>query len=306
MGPERPDEMPAATLPDEPGEREQVRLGDLVFDVRRAGDAQAPPVLCLHGFPHSHHGWRHLLAGLPAHGYRVIAPDQRGYSPGARPAGIDAYATERLVADALAVAEAFDAPRFHLVGHDWGGHLAWLIAARHPERLASLTVLSRPHPAAFAEAMAVDPAQARRSTHHRAFLEPDAASRLLADGTLRRALVEAGVPAADADVYLAPLSTPAALDAALNWYRAAARGPGSLAATEVPAVEVPTLYLWGDADHTVGRHAAEATAARVSGPLRFEVLAGAGHFLVDQVGERVVELVLEHLRAWPLLDLGAS
>jgi pimeloyl-ACP methyl ester carboxylesterase len=212
---------------------------------------------------------------------------------------VDAYATDALIADALALADACAAARFHLVGHDWGGQLAWLLAARHPERVRTLTVLSRPHPAAFARALASDPQQSERSKHHRAFQDPATAQLLIEDGArrLRRMLAEHGVPEADAAAYVAPLATHAAIDAALNWYRASFQGASGLAAASTPAVRVPTLFLWGDADRTVGRAAAEATRELVAAPYRFVELPGAGHFLTDQAADVVTKELLAHLAA---------
>lgn len=150
-----------------------------------AGPADGQPVFLLHGFPNSRHSWTAQVEALAEAGYRAIAPDQRGYSKGARPTAIDDYHVQRIVADVIAMADVVGADRFHLVGHDWGGQIAWLAAAQHPARLRSLAVLSRPHPAAFARALDNDEAQANRSRHHRAFLDADMTSRLLADSTLR-------------------------------------------------------------------------------------------------------------------------
>lgn len=267
------------------------------FTAEIAGEASAPLVLLLHGFPQTRYTWRHQGPALAAAGFRAGAPDQRGYSPGARPSGVEHYGVDALLGDALAIADALGAPRFHLVGHDWGGQLAWLLAARHPERVRSLTVLSRPHPAAFARALASDPKQSERSKHHRAFQDPNTAALLIEDGAkrLRRMLRDHGVPEADAEAYVAPLSTHAAIDAALNWYRAAFAGGSTLALKDLPAVRVPTLFLWGDADLTVGRPAAEATREFVSGPYRFVVIPGAGHFITDQAAEVVTKELLAHL-----------
>jgi pimeloyl-ACP methyl ester carboxylesterase len=188
--------------------------------------------------------------------------------------------------------DALGAHRFHLVGHDWGGQLAWLIAATHAERVLSLSVLSRPHPAAFAKAMQDDKAQSERSRHHRAFREDDATTRMRAANLkpLRDALERQGVPRADADEYMRALLEPGAIEGAMNWYRA-----GNIAASSVASVSVPTLYVWGDQDATVGRMAAELTAKYVTGFYRFVVIEGAGHFVVDQFPERVSSLLLEHI-----------
>ena len=267
------------------------------FTLDHAGEPGAPLVLLLHGFPQTRHTWRGELPALAAAGYFAVAPDQRGYSPGARPSGAAHYGADALVSDALALADALGARRFHLVGHDWGGQLAWLLAARHPERLHTLSVLSRPHPAAFAQALASDPAQSERSKHHRAFQDPKTADLLLEGGArrLRGMLRTQGVPEADVDAYVTPLSERAALDAALNWYRAAFAGASALALQDLPAVRVPTLFVWGDADATVGRPAAEATRTFVAAPYRFEVVPGAGHFLTDQAPGAATKALLAHL-----------
>ncbi len=280
----------------------QISVGDLVFDAEAAGKPDAPLVLLLHGFPQTSYTWRHQLQPLADAGYLAVAPNQRGYSPGARPADIAAYATENLVADALAIIRYFGKHEAHIVGHDWGGQLSWLLAAHHPDRVRTLTVLSRPHPLAFLEAMRADAAQSERSKHHRAFQDANSAALLLEDGArrLRQSFTHQGVPDADIDAYLKVLGNVEALNAAINWYRAPvlAGSEQPLAAKHTPRVNVPTLYIWGDADATVGAMAANATAAHVDGPYRFEKLPGVGHFVTDQAGARVTELLLEHLKSY--------
>lgn len=272
----------------------------LVFDAITAGVAGAPLVLLLHGFAESMHCWRAQVTALGDMGYRAIAPSQRGYSPDARPdpREFSHYLIDRLIDDAMAIVAAagYREARFHLVGHDWGGSIAWGIADRHHERLASLSILSRPHPNAFNRALADDSAQAQRSKHHKAFLEPDAADIVLADDAkwLRDRLAANGVPSEAVEMHLAVLGNRPAMEAALAWYRArgAIRGP-------LGPIRVPTLYIWGDADDTVGRAAAEGTVDFIAAPYRFEVLPGVGHFAADQAPERVSELLLEHLAAHP-------
>jgi pimeloyl-ACP methyl ester carboxylesterase len=181
--------------------------------------------------------------------------------------------------------------RFHLVGHDWGGSLAWLIADRWPERLASLTMLSRPHPASFARALAMpDGEQAYRSRHHREFLDPAAGPRLLADDAawLRARLARNGVPEAAIAAHLSVIGSPPAMEAALAWYRA--RGERQ----PVGPTKVPSLFIWGDADDTVGQAAAEGTGEFIAADYQFAVLPGVGHYAADQVPERVTALLLDH------------
>jgi pimeloyl-ACP methyl ester carboxylesterase len=274
----------------------------LTFDAVVAGEPGAPLVLLLHGFAESMHCWDAQVEALAAAGYRAVAPSQRGYSPRARPDPADTanYHIERLMDDAMAiVAASGDADRrFHLAGHDWGGSIAWALADRFPQRIASLTVLSRPHPNAFNRALlTTDADQAHRSRHHTAFLEPDAADAVLADDSkwLRERLAANGVPAAAIAQHLAALGNRDAMEAALAWYRArgAIRSP-------LGPIRTPTLYIWGDADDTVGRVAAEGTRDFVAAPYRFEVLPGIGHFAAEQAPDRVSELMLEHLAAHPV------
>jgi pimeloyl-ACP methyl ester carboxylesterase len=274
----------------------------LTFDALVAGEPGAPLVLLLHGFAESMHCWRAQVDALAAAGYRAIAPSQRGYSVGARPDTGDtaSYHIHRLMDDAMAIVDAsgYGDRRFHLVGHDWGGSIAWALADRFPQRLASLAVLSRPHPNAFNRALQMpDGDQARRSRHHKAFLEPDAADVVLADDAkwLRERLTAGGVPAAAIEKHLAVLGNKDAMEAALAWYRSrgAIRGP-------LGPIRVSTLYIWGDADDTVGRVAAEGTEDFIAAPYRFEILPGVGHFAADQAPERVSELLLQHVVSCPV------
>lgn len=272
----------------------------LTFDVLIDGPEQGAPTLLLHGFAESFHHWDAQIAALATAGYRTIAPSQRGYSSGARPdpANTDNYIFDRLVDDPMQIAAKLGLAHFHLVGHDWGGSIAWGMADKYPERLASLTILSRPHPNAFNRALALpDGDQKHRSRHHREFLEPNAASVVLANDAewLRVRWNAAGVPHAAQEKHLAVLGNPAAMEAALAWYRArgAIRSP-------LGVIRVPTLSIWGDADDTVGRPAAEGTREFVSAAYQFAVLPGGGHFTADQMPEQVNALMLAHLARHPV------
>lgn len=247
--------------------------GDLTFTVDAEGPEDGAVVLLLHGFPESRLAWRAALPALAEVGFRAIAPDQRGYSPGAQPDPHDLsnYAFDELIDDALRLAGT---DRFHLVGHDWGGQVAWGVAAAHPEQLLSLTVMSRPHPQAFRNAMDSSEDQQHRSRHHTAFLEPDAGPKFLANPT---------VPISEV------LQDPEAMEAALAWYRANVQ----LRAI-IGTITVPTLYIWGDQDETVGPEAARGTPDFVS-DCRMEVLEGVGHFVMEDAPERAIELMLDHL-----------
>lgn len=272
-----------------------VQANGLDFTTTTVGPDSGDLVVLLHGYPQTRHTWRAEIEALAGAGFRVCAPDQRGYSPGARPLGVDAYRLDELVADVLAIAEALDAERFHLVGHDWGGQVAWTTAALYPERVRSLAVISRPHPAAFIQAMRADEAQAQRSAHHRRFQHADATDDLLSHDAMQlRAVYERnGVPSSDAQAYLDLLTDRDALDAAINWYRAGKLA--SIAVSNLPAVTRPTLYVWGDADATVGRSAAQSTRSWVDAPYTFVEAPDIGHFLTDQDPTIFPPLLLDHL-----------
>jgi pimeloyl-ACP methyl ester carboxylesterase len=273
----------------------------LTFTADVAGPTDGALVLLLHGFPESRHSWRAALPELARAGYRAVAPDQRGYSPAARPdpGELANYTFDKLVTDALEVVAAagHGGKRFHLVGHDWGGQVSWGVAAAHPQRLASLTVLSRPHPQSFRRALEdPDGKQKERSRHHRAFLDPGTGKLLLEDDAhrLREGLFGQGVSKAALEQHLSVLGTLGAIEAALAWYRA-----NKGLAADIGAITVPTLYIWGDVDATVGPEAAHGTKDFVSGPFVMEVLPGVGHFVMDQAAVKATELLLAHLARHP-------
>jgi pimeloyl-ACP methyl ester carboxylesterase len=270
----------------------ELAVGDLVFDARAEGPADGELVLLLHGFPQTSFSWRNQLDALAAAGYHAVAPDQRGYSPGARPADVGEYRVERLVADVLGFADALGVERFHLVGHDWGGAVAWQVAGRHPERLRTLTSLSTPHPAAFRRSIQ-DGEQRDKSSYMLFFRSPEAEPFFLDnDAAGLRALYTASGLADDAvEEYVRVLTQPGAMTGALNWYRAA--DPGLVEG--LGPVTTPTMYVWSTSDPALGREAAEATAANVEGPYRFEVLEGVSHWIAEEAPDALNALLLEHL-----------
>lgn len=271
----------------------EIRVGDWVFEARIDGSARGELVLLLHGFPESAAEWHAVMPQLADAGYLAVAPNQRGYSPGARPVGVDAYHITHLVADVLGLADELGAREFHLIGHDWGALVAWAVAAWHPDRLRTLTVVSVPHPQPFAEARASDPDQHKRSEYIATFREPDAPERLFLDNDaaiLRLAVSEAGPDIADHHVRV--LTDPGAMTAALNYYRA-----WDEVLDSVGAIEVPTLFVWSTDDVALGRVAAEATKDYVAGPYRFEVLEGISHWIPEVAPNELVRMTLEHLSA---------
>ena len=268
------------------------------FDALCAGPADGALVLLLHGFPQTAHSWRRVAGGLARAGYRAVAPHLRGVSPAARPMAREAYATESLVGDVIAIADALGTPRFHLVGHDWGGALAWRVAERHPDRLRSLAVASTPHPLAFRRALD-DPAtdQAQRSGYMAVFRTEGAGEDMwLGRGVagLREIYAAAGLSDEEAAPCVAAFSERAALTAFLNWYRA-----GDPADPNGAPVSAPTLYVWSTGDPALGREAAEWTRDHVLGSYRFEVLEDVDHWIPEHAAERLTGLLLEHLRDHP-------
>ena len=266
----------------------------MVFTARADGPPDGPLVLLLHGFPQTSWEWHHQLPALGAAGYRAVAPDQRGYSPGARPVGVDAYAIDELVADVVALADVLGAARFHLVGHDWGAIVAWHVAATHPGRLDSLTVVSVPHASAWSRAFAPGSGsdQPARSQYFELFRAPDAA-RMFGGGDgagVRAAFDASGLGGHDVEPHIEALRDEAALDAALNWYRAY-----DFHHTTLPDVVVPTLFVWSTEDPAIAREPAEWTAEHVDAPYRFEVFDGAGHWIPEVEAARFTALLLEQV-----------
>lgn len=274
-----------------------VRVDGLAFDVAESAparpDAGAETVLLLHGFPESYDEWRPLAPLLTDAGLRVIAPDQRGYSPGARPADVADYAIDRVVGDALALLDAYGLERAHVVGHDWGASVAWTLAARHPARVATLTAVSVPHLAAFRHALATDPDQRSKSEYMTVFREPGRAERALLadDGRRFREIFGGAVPDALIDAHWRRHGTGGGLTAALNWYRAMTPEMSRL-----PEVSVPCTYVWGADDMALGRTGAEACADHVTGDYRFVPLEGVGHWIPEQAPEALASEIIARAR----------
>lgn len=271
-----------------------VDVRGFTFDVRVGGPAVGPPVLLLHGFPQHSGEWADVVPLLHAAGLRTYALDQRGYSPGARPAAVSAYRLGELVGDAVAVLDHLGLAAAHVVGHDWGAVVSWALAAGHSARVRSLTTVSVPHPGAMAHALSTDRSQRARSAYMRLFRRKGTAEAVLlarrATG-LRRMLTGAG----DADrvaAYVEPMLAPGALSAALNWYRAMSRR--DLAA--VGPVSVPTTYVWSDRDIAIGRTAAAACAAHVTGDYRFVELTGVSHWIPDRAPAPLADAIVARVR----------
>jgi pimeloyl-ACP methyl ester carboxylesterase len=275
---------------------EQFRRDNLVFDVRDAGPPDGPVVVLLHGFPQHNDSWTAVIDRLTEQGYRCLAPNQRGYSPGARPSRRRDYRLSELVADVGALIDASGARRVHLVGHDWGAAVAWAAAAEIPERLATVSPVSVPHPAAFIKSFATS-RQSLASWYMYLFQLPRIPewSMLRRNGTMMSKLLQqTGQTPAAAERDARAMSEPGALTAAINWYRAMALGSPRAINRKV---SVPTLYVWSDQDTALLPKAAHDTARYVNGEYRFEVLPGVSHWIPDEQPDKLADLLLDWLAA---------
>jgi pimeloyl-ACP methyl ester carboxylesterase len=268
---------------------------ELHVEVHGEGD----PVLLLHGWPDDAELWRGQVPALTAAGFRVIAPDLRGFGRSSRPDGKDSYKLASSVADVAAVLDAVGATpgaaagKVHVVGHDWGAAVAWLTAMFLPDRVRTLTALSVPHPAAAATVR-----QREMAWYQLFFQFAD-----VAEATLRyhdwAALRELAAGYKDLDRAIAALSRPGALTASLNWYRAnlAPRLPGPQ--PEFPPVTAPTLGIWSDGDRYLDGARMRASGDLVEGPWRYAEIKGATHWIPLDAPEELNALLLDWLSSSP-------
>lgn len=273
---------------------QQFSRAGFTFDVDDTGPQDAPVFVLLHGFPENRSSWQAVTPLLVDAGYRVLAPDQRGYSPAARPLNRRAYAMSELVADTLALVDASGAEKVHVVGHDWGGGVAWAFAQSHPQRLLTVASLTTPHPRAFAKAMVVG-TQAFHSWYMAVFQLPwlpETAITARGGANFKRGLVRSGLDEEAAERYAAPLRDRRAARAAVNWYRGLPFSP-PVSST----VSVPALYVYATNDQFLGRKAASLTGDYVSAPYRFVELQGRSHWLPEEAPEDVARLLVEHAKA---------
>jgi pimeloyl-ACP methyl ester carboxylesterase len=254
-------------------------------------EGEGPAVLLLHGFPDSSHVWRKQVPALVEAGFRVVAPDLRGFGDSDRPEGVESYRMTRIVADVLALLDASGIERAHVVGHDWGAGLAWVLAALVPERVDRLAVLSVGHPNTGADPTVE---QREKSWYMLLFQFEGAAEELLSrdDWKLAREWIRGD---GDVDRYFTSLARPGALTAALNWYRANPILRFQLAGRPLPAVAAPTLGIWSTGDNYLLEDGMVRSAEHVTGPWRYERVEGASHWLQLDASERVNELLLEFL-----------
>jgi len=281
---------------------EFVEAGGLRFEVATAGDpASERLALLLHGFPECAFSWRHQIDFLAARGFRVWAPNQRGYGNSAMPRGVRAYRIEELVADVANLIDAWRALSPHaksvqLAGHDWGAMVAWEFAMRRPRPIERLAIFNVPHPALFREALRTNRAQRRRSLYAAFFQLPWLPELLLRrrggaaiDEAFRGMAVDKSrFPDDVLAVYRANALRPGGLTAMLNWYRALGRRRRDAAAA-TPKIDVPTLMVWGEEDRALGKELTFGTDAYVS-DLTLRYLPDVSHWVQQEAPERVNEI----------------
>jgi pimeloyl-ACP methyl ester carboxylesterase len=272
------------------------RHNGLTFDVHDAGPADGPVVVLLHGFPQHNDSWDAVIERLTAQGYRCLAPNQRGYSPGARPPRRRDYRIPELVGDLGALIDASGAQQVHLVGHDWGAAVAWAAAAEMPERLKTVSPVSVPHPAAFIRSFA-NSRQGLASWYMYFFQlprVPEWSMKWRNGAMMSKLLQQAGQTPAAAARDAQAMREPGALTAAINWYRAM---PLSNPRAINQKVSVPTLYVWSDGDTALMPKSAHNTAQYVDGEYRFEILSGVSHWIPDEQPDQLADLLLEWFAA---------
>jgi pimeloyl-ACP methyl ester carboxylesterase len=269
---------------------QQVEARGLTFDVYEGGPSGGPAVLLLHGFPQDHREFELIAPRLHDAGLRTYALDQRGYSPGARPPFVSEYRLTEAVADAVAVLDGLGVDAAHVIGHDWGAQIGWMLAALHPDRVRTLTAVSVPHPKALRLALRSRPSQRARFAYMGVFRSPVAEWLLLAgSGAMLRAMMR---PIGyRAHLYAEAMREPGRLTGALNWYRALS----GRVFEGVRLIEVPTTYVWSDKDPVVGLTAALRTADWVEADYELVAMKGIGHWVPEEAPAALAEVALRRI-----------
>ena len=279
---------------------EEVSRAGLTFDVTDAGPTDGTPVVLLHGFPERRTSWDEVVPLLHGQGIRTFAVDQRGYAPRARPTRRRDYTLDQLADDAVAVVEEVrrrTGQPVHLVGHDWGAVVAWVVAARRPSPVATLTAFSVPHPAAYARA-GLRSRQLLKSAYMLAFNVPGLAERLAREpgGRVDQLLARAGMTPEEVARFRTQVVDDGALPGGLAWYRAM---PFSARAFSAGRVRVPTTFCWSDGDVAIDRWGAEHCGDFVAAgtDYRFEALEGVSHWIPTQAADAAARLVVDRVGA---------
>ncbi len=283
------------------GWRETTRsINGVNLHVVEAGDEDAPLLILLHGFPEFWWAWRHQITPLAEAGYYVVVPDQRGYNTSDKPQEVAAYTLDTLAADVVALADAYGAERFDLVGHDWGAVIGWWVAATYPDRLKRVVLMDGPHPDVWGPQALKYPTQALKSTYVAFFQLPfvpeatlgsfdNAGLKAMMRGSAKTDTFEPGT----LEHYSQAWSHPGSVTAMLNYYRALRERPRRNAPARLSP---PTLILWAGEDVFLERHVAEAGLALCDRGV-LEIVEGTSHWLHIEQPERINARVLAWLAA---------
>lgn len=281
------------------------------LDVALGGDPANPPIIFLHGFPESHRTWRHQLPVL-ADDFFVVAPDQRGFVRSSKPADVADYAADKTVGDLIALADALGIGRFTLVGHDWGGAIAWIAALTRPDRVERLVIVNAPHPYIFQKSLIEDREQRAASQYIRAFRDPNFERFVDSIGLAAffdKSFAKHADPALLAEekpVYLEQWSQPGAFTAMLNWYRASRievpetdeqADPPAMLSQPFPPITMPTLVIWGMRDTALLPCQLDGLEALV--PDMTLITIDAGHFVPWENPQAVTDAIRDFASKQP-------
>jgi pimeloyl-ACP methyl ester carboxylesterase len=260
---------------------------DLHFEVTGEGR----PVILLHGFPDTGRLWRHQVGALASAGFQVIVPDLRGYGASGKPTGVDAYSLLMVASDVLAILDHLEVDEAHVVGHDWGAALSWVLGSFAPERVDHLVAMSVGNPQSF---RSVGLSQLQRSWYMLLFQFEGIAERWLSDNSWANFREWSNHP--DADAVIAELESNGSLTPGLNWYRANV-APEALVGPplELPSVQAPVMGVWSSGDFALTEEQMTGSSAYVDGPWRYERLDGPGHWVTLEAPDAVNDLLLDFL-----------
>lgn len=276
----------------------KINTGDMTFRARVAGfdnNEAKPVVILLHGFPTTSVIWSDLIPLIAKAGYRVVAFDQRGYSPEARPKESESYRINEIVNDIFAIADAIGVNKFHLVGHDMGAIIGWSAVLQNPARIKSWTSISSAHPMAFAEAIYNDSVQQQKSKYlfmHTLPYVPEIYYSFNNFNNLKK--IYHGLPEEQMTESISALREPGALTAVLNWYRSKPLKNENTENCIDCNISIPTLLIWGKNDKYISKSAIEYTAAYMKGPYKIVELEADNWVLSNSLDNVTIE-ILEHI-----------
>lgn len=262
---------------------------------------KGPLVLLLHGFPESWYSWRQQIPALAEH-FQVVAPDLRGYGETDRPSKVSDYQSKNLAEDVVGLIKVLGHEKAHIVGHDWGGAVAWKTAMDYPDVVDHLVVLNCPHPYLFSKALSSNFSQMKKSWYIFAFQLPyipellfKASPQKMLEKVLRGSTRKPEIfKDEDIQQYLRNLQKPGAIEAALNYYRAALRNKPEKDALK-KKIKAPTMLIWGEEDQALGKDLTIGTEELIEGPFKLEYVPGCSHWINEEQPELVNQLIINFL-----------